>query len=87
MVTLHEQLKYHNVFLEGDNNEIVNWNERHPDHPRSWNIYKKTFTTVMICWLEFGMTFISTSGTTATDQGHSKYRYLSILGYFAFVTM
>lgn len=48
---------------------------------------RKTYTTGMIFWLEFGMTFISTSGTTASDQAQEEYGYSSTLGYFAFVSV
>lgn len=85
--TLHEQLKRHGVFLEGNGGDTINWNETNADHPRSWNIYKKLYTTVMICWLEFFMTLISTSGTTAATQAQREYGYSSTLGYFAFVSM
>lgn len=84
-VSLRQHLKNENLFLDGE--EVVNWNENNADHPRSWGWVRKAYTTGMIFWLEFGMTFVSTAGTTASVGAREEYGYSSTVGYFAFVSL
>jgi len=57
---VEKQLKKHGLHLE--EGERVCWNDDNEGHPRNWSLYSKAYNNALIFWLEFFMTFISTSG-------------------------
>lgn len=58
--TFDEKLEQHGVHLE--NGDQLCWNENAHGHPRHWSAWTKTFSVVVICWLELFMTGISSAG-------------------------
>lgn len=60
LLNLDGQLEQHGVHIEDDNK--ICWNEANQDHPRNWGVSAKTYSTLVICWLELYMTGISSSG-------------------------
>lgn len=51
---VQHELEQDDLFLDGVDNDIVNWNDTHKDHPRSWATWKKLYTTGVIYWVQFG---------------------------------
>ena len=58
-LVLQEQLREHDVHLDGDR---VHWNDTSKDHPRNWGPWSRYYTVVLISWLELFMTGMSSSG-------------------------
>ncbi|KAF1344909.1 putative MFS multidrug transporter [Delphinella strobiligena] len=85
LLNLDGQLEEHGVHIEDDNK--ICWNEANQDHPRNWGVLAKTYSTLVICWLELYMTGISSSGTAAADSARTDYGISRTLAYFAFVTI
>ena len=58
-LVLQEQLREHNVHLDGDR---IHWNDTSKDHPRNWGSWSRYYNVFLISWLELFMTGISSSG-------------------------
>jgi len=56
-----KELKKHGLHLEDGE---VCWDDDNEDHPRNWSAFAKCYNNAIIFWLEFFMTFISTSGVS-----------------------
>ena len=57
---LHKVLDHHGLRLGEDN--FVEWNPDEKQHPRNWPLFKKTYNVFLVCFFEFWMTAISSSG-------------------------
>lgn len=68
LLNLDGQLEQHGVHIEDDNK--ICWNEANQDHPRNWGVFAKTYSTLVICWLELYMTGISSSGVCFLHKYH-----------------
>lgn len=58
--SFEEKLRQHGVHLE--NGDQLCWNDNADGHPRHWGARAKTFSILVICWLELFMTGISSAG-------------------------
>lgn len=59
---LEQCLQKHGVRLGRDN--VVTWRSDSKDHPQNWNALHKSCTVLIIVWLEFYMTAVSSSGVS-----------------------
>ena len=57
---LHSELDSHGLQLGIDG--FVEWKLDERRHPRNWNASKKVFDVGLVCFFEFWMTAISSSG-------------------------
>ena len=57
---LHSELDSHGLQIGHEG--FVEWKLDAKRHPRNWNIRKKAFDVGLVCFFEFWMTAISSSG-------------------------
>ena len=63
---IHRELDQHGLRLGDD--DFVAWKPDEKQHPRNWSIGKKTYNVVLVCFFEFWMTAISSSGVRDGDS-------------------
>lgn len=57
-----KMLEERGLRLAEDN--FVDFKTDSPEHPRNWALWKKTYNVILVCFFEFWMTAISTSGVS-----------------------
>lgn len=57
---LNKELDLHGLRLGRD--DVVEWKDEEPQLPRNWSVRKKAYNNVLVCFFEFWMTAISSSG-------------------------
>ncbi|MCJ1447616.1 MAG: hypothetical protein MMC23_008127 [Stictis urceolatum] len=82
---LHKVLDHHGLRLGEDN--FVEWNPDEKQHPRNWPLFKKTYNVFLVCFFEFWMTAISSSGTAASETGREEYHLSRTVGYLMFTSL
>lgn len=59
--------------LRRSDSNTVTWDTEHGDFPRNWSIARKLYDGVLIFFLEFYTTVISTTGPSAAEQAMGEY--------------
>ncbi|KAL6714782.1 hypothetical protein ACLMJK_007042 [Lecanora helva] len=65
----------------------VDWKPDEKKHPRYWSFSKKTYNAFLLCFFEFWMTAISSSGTAASQTGRMEYELSRTVGYLVFTSL
>ena len=52
----------HDAGLKQNDEGKVDWQDDAKQHPRNWRHFSKIYTVIVVTWLEFFMTAISSSG-------------------------
>ena len=59
---VHKELDIHGLRLGF--NGFVTWKDDEPQLPRNWSLPKKAYNDILVCFFEFWMTAISSSGVS-----------------------
>jgi hypothetical protein len=62
MASQNNGFEEHGVTLSSQGRVI--WSSNSKDHPRNWGLWSKTYTVIVVTWLEAYMTAISTAGVS-----------------------
>jgi hypothetical protein len=62
MASRNNSFEKHGVTLT--NQGFVTWTNNSKDHPRNWGVWSKSYTVVVVIWLEAYMTAISSAGVS-----------------------
>lgn len=81
----HNELNNHGLQLGNDG--FVEWKLDEKQHPRNWIITKKAYNVGLVCFFEFWMTAISSSGTATSNSGRKDYCISRTVGYFVFTSL
>ena len=63
---VHKELNRHGLRL--GNNGFVEWKYNEPQVPRNWSTSKKAYNDILVCFFEFWMMAISSSGVSMFSQ-------------------
>ncbi|KAJ5157851.1 uncharacterized protein N7482_008951, partial [Penicillium canariense] len=76
-----EQLLHHG--LELSSTGYIQWRQDCKDHPRNWSLWRKTYDTSIVMFLEFYTTAISTTGPSAAELTQDIYgsRILNLVAF------
>lgn len=69
--TIHQTIAQRG--LRRSDSNTLKWDTRHEDFPRNWSINRKFYDGLLIFFLEFYTTVISTTGPSAAEQAMSEY--------------
>ena len=64
-VSLYDSKVYRSLDQHGlrmGHDGIVEWKDNEPQLPRNWSITKKAYNDILVCFFEFWMTAVSSSG-------------------------
>jgi MFS family permease len=64
--------------------KFIEWNPKHGSFPRNWPVRRKLYDIIVIFFLEFYTTVISTTGASASEQAMEEYglsRVIALTGF------
>lgn len=64
--SLEQCAREHDVHITSDN--LVCWKSDSKHHPQNWKLWSKLYTTLIVIWLEFYMTVLSSSGVGLPEK-------------------
>ncbi|KAJ6051654.1 uncharacterized protein N7446_006289 [Penicillium canescens] len=73
--------------LQKTDSNSFTWNTDHKDFPRNWTLWRKTYDGLLIFFLEFFTTVISTTGPSATEPAMKEYRLSRVIALTCFQFM
>lgn len=82
---LEECLGSHDLQLTKSN--VVGWKSDSKDYPQNWSSWPKCYTLIIVTWLEFYMTALSSSGAAAAKAATKDYGISQELSVFAFISV
>lgn len=73
--------------LHKNEKDEICWNTNNSQHPLNWKSWPKFYNAIVVIWLEFYMTVLSSAGAAAAVEIQRDYGTSSELAIFAFVTV
>ncbi|CRG86997.1 putative transporter C36,03c [Talaromyces islandicus] len=67
--------------------KYIRWSTTNDRHPRRWSTLKKVYNIVLIVWLDFFTTAISTAGSAVADGAQKEYGIAKALAVFLFISV
>jgi hypothetical protein len=60
------------------------WSKEHGEYPRNWSTARKTYDIVVVLFLEFYTSIISTTGPSAASSAMNEFQISRVFALFAF---
>lgn len=86
---LDKLLHEHGLHRSKDDANVICWDEDSKDLPLNWTLWPKVYNNVIMTFMEFYMTAISTAATSAGQAAYkeSGYGVSLTISYFAFSSL
>ena len=81
---LDHYLKEHGIYVKDES--TVCWDEDSEQYPRNWDAPSKYYVVVVVIWLEFYMTVMSSSGAAAAKAFTEETGALRLIAVSAFIS-